>query len=87
MDHPAPHHSDDGASGDTGERLRLRGGLVAALVPVAVFFLGAIVYFVILGAFDTNGLTVAGSAGLLVGAFLAHSTSRYWQAAARGVGS
>ena len=52
-----------------------------------MFFLGAIVYFVILGAFDTNGLTVAGSAGLLVGAFLAHSTSRYWQAAARGVGS
>ena len=64
-----------------------RGSQMFAFIPMIIFLLFCIVYFVIFKVFDMNALAVGGFLGLLVGALFAKTYDEYWNAAIRGIGS
>lgn len=71
----------------TDEKLRFRGGLAMAFVPVAVFLVFCILYFVVFKAFDMTALAMGGFVSLLVGALFAKRYGLFWEHVMRGIGS
>ena len=71
----------------TEPQLTFRGGQAMAFVPVAIFVVFCVVYFVVLNAFDMTVLAAGGFIALLLGALLARGYSRFWDAVVAGIGS
>lgn len=69
------------------ETLRFRGGLAMAFVPVVVFLIFCILYFVVFRAFDMTALAMGGFVSLLVGAVFAKKYGLFWEHVMRGIGS
>jgi Na+/H+ antiporter NhaC len=67
--------------------LKFRGGWMMAFVPVAIFLMFCVLYFVVLDAFDMTALATGGFIALLIGALLARNYSKYWDAVMAGIGS
>ena len=69
------------------QELTFRGGWTMAFIPVLIFVVFCVVYFVVLDAFDMTALAAGGFIALLVGALLARSYSKFWDAVIAGIGS
>ncbi|CAM3313035.1 Na+/H+ antiporter NhaC family protein [Occultella aeris] len=67
--------------------LKFRGGWMMAFVPVAIFLIFCVLYFVVLDAFDMTALATGGFIALLIGALLARNYGKYWDAVMAGIGS
>ncbi|MBZ2196903.1 Na+/H+ antiporter NhaC family protein [Occultella gossypii] len=67
--------------------LKFRGGWTMAFVPVGIFLIFCVLYFVVLDAFDMTALATGGFIALLIGALLARGYSKYWDAVMAGIGS
>lgn len=67
--------------------LTFRGGWPVAFVPVLIFGIFCVLYFVVLDAFDMTALAVGGFLALLVGALLARRYGKFWDAVIAGIGS
>ena len=67
--------------------VRFRGSQAWALVPLIIFLVFCVVYFVVFKVFDMNALAVGGFLGLLVGALFSKTYGAYWDAVLRGIGS
>ena len=71
----------------SSDTLTFRGGWAMAFIPVAIFVVFCVVYFVVLDAFDMTVLAAGGFIALLLGALLARGYTRFWDAVIAGVGS
>ncbi|QOR70950.1 Na+/H+ antiporter NhaC family protein [Ruania alkalisoli] len=71
----------------TDEALTFRGGWAMAFVPVAIFGVFCVLYFVVLDAFDMTALATGGFIALLIGALLARRYTKFWDAVMAGIGS
>lgn len=67
--------------------VKFRGTKGFAFVPMIIFLVFCIVYFVVFKVFDMNALAVGGFLGLLVGALFTKTYDKYWDAAMKGIGS
>lgn len=67
--------------------VEFRGSQLFAFIPMIIFLIFCVVYFVIFKVFDMNALAVGGFVGLLVGALFAKTYDEYWNAALGGIGS
>ena len=67
--------------------VEFRGGQFWAVLPMVIFLVFCVVYFVIFKVFDMNALAVGGFVGLLVGALFCKNYGAYWNAVLRGIGS
>lgn len=67
--------------------VKFRGSQLFAFVPMVIFLIFCVTYFVIFKVFDMNALAVGGFLGLLVGALFTKTYDEYWNAALRGIGS
>ena len=72
------------------ETLRFRGGIAMAFLPVAIFLVFCILYFVVFKAFDMTALAMGGFVSLLIGAVFAKGAKnygRFWEHVMKGIGS
>lgn len=69
------------------DRLIFRGGWLMAFVPIAIFLVMCVQFFVVFKAFDMTALAMSGILALLVGAAFAKNYSSFWDAVMRGIGS
>ena len=67
--------------------LRFRGGIAMAFLPVAIFLVFCILYFVVFNAFDMTALAMGGFVALLIGALFARKYSLFWEHVMRGISS
>lgn len=67
--------------------VQFRGSNKFAFIPMLIFLIFCIVYFVVFKVFDMNALAVGGFLGLLVGALFTKTYDQYWNAALNGIGS
>lgn len=58
-----------------------------AFVPVAIFLIFCVIYFVVLHAFEMTALAMGGLVALMIGAFLARNYSLYWDHVMNGISS
>src|SRR5690625_6765701 len=77
----------EGASMSSEPELTFRGGWPVAFVPVLIFGVFCVLYFVVLDAFDMTALAVGGFLALLVGALLARRYGKFWDVVIAGIGS
>lgn len=68
-------------------RVEFHGGWKMSVLPMVIFLLSCIVFFVVFKVFDMEALAVGGFVGLLVGAVFAKSSGKYWDAVMAGIGS
>lgn len=68
-------------------RLEFRGSWVFSLVPLAVFLISCILFFVIFKVFDMEALAMGGFVGLLLGSLFAKSSGKYWDSVMGGIGN
>lgn len=68
-------------------KVKFRGSQMFAFIPMIIFLIFCVVYFVIFKVFDMNALAVGGFLGLLIGALFTKTYDEYWNAALRGIGS
>ena len=67
--------------------VEFRGGQWWSVVPMLIFLVFCVVYFVGFKVFDMNALAVGGFLGLLIGALFCKTYGAYWDAVLRGIGS
>lgn len=67
--------------------VEFRGGQFWAVLPMVIFLIFCVVYFVVYKVFDMNALAVGGFVGLLIGALFCKNYGSYWNAVLRGIGS
>lgn len=73
---------------DTNEyNVQFHGSSLFAFIPMIIFLVFCVVYFVIFKVFDMNALAVGGFIGLLVGALFTKTYDEYWNAVIKGIGS
>ena len=66
--------------------VEFRGGQWWSVVPMLIFLVFCVVYFVGYKVFDMNALAVGGFLGLLIGALFCKTYGAYWDAVLRGCG-
>src|SRR5690625_979003 len=69
------------------DSLEMRGGMASAFLPVAVFLVFCVLYFVVFKAFDMSALAMGGFLALMVSAPLAKNYGKLWDHVMRGIGS
>lgn len=67
-------------------RLEFRGSWMFSLVPLAVFLISCILFFVVFKVFDMEALAMGGFVGLLLGSLFAKSSGKYWDSVMAGIG-
>lgn len=65
--------------------LKFYGGLAFAFIPLAIFLIFCILYFVVFKAFEMHALATGSFIGLMVGAMFAKNYSEYWDAVCSGI--
>lgn len=68
-------------------RVEFRGGWLSSTIPMIIFLISCIMFFVWFKVFDMVALAMGGFVGLLVGAVFAKSSEKYWNAVMKGIGS
>ncbi|WP_427042740.1 Na+/H+ antiporter NhaC family protein (plasmid) [Fusobacterium sp. SB021] len=68
-------------------KVEFYGGWVVSIIPMVVFLISCIVFFVWFKVFDMVVLAVGGFLGLLLGAVFAKSSEKYWNSVMKGIGS
>ena len=72
---------------ETKKKLKFRGGMFFALVPVVIYVFFCVVLFIVFKAFNMEALAVGGFIALLVGGLFCTSYSEFWDSAVRGISS
>lgn len=68
-------------------RIEFHGGWRFSILPMVIFLISCITFFVVFKVFDMEALAVGGFVGLLLGAPFAKSSGKYWDAVMKGIGS
>jgi Na+/H+ antiporter NhaC len=68
-------------------QVQFKGTSFLAFIPMMIFLIFCVMYFVIFKVFDMNVLAVGGFIGLLVGALFSKTYEEYWNAVIKGIGS
>lgn len=58
-----------------------------SLVPLIVFLISCIMFFVVFKVFDMEALAMGGFVGLLLGSLFAKSSGKYWDSVMQGIGN
>lgn len=61
-------------------------GWAMSLLPMAIFLITCILFFIVFKSFDMNALAVGGFLGLLVGALFTKTYGQYWNSVVEGIG-
>ena len=69
------------------KKLEFNGGWLVSTIPMIIFLISCLAFFVGFKVFDMVALAVGGFIGLLIGAVFAKSSEDYWNAVAKGIGS
>ncbi len=67
--------------------LEFRGTKFLSLVPLIIFAIGCVVFFVAWKAFDLENLAMGGFVALIIGSLLSKNMGKYWQAVIKGMSS
>lgn len=67
--------------------LNFHGSNYLSVIPLLIFVIFCIAFFVIFKVFEMEALAMGGVLALIMGSFLAKNWSRYWEAVVRGMSS
>ncbi|KUO69656.1 MAG: sodium:proton antiporter [Clostridia bacterium BRH_c25] len=67
------------------QRIEFFGGYKMALIPMIVFAIFCVLFFVVFKVFEMEALALGGVIGLVLGAFLSKDWKKYWEAVVEGV--
>lgn len=69
------------------KKLEFNGGWLMSTIPMMIFLISCLAFFVGFKVFDMIALAVGGFVGLLIGSIFTKSSEDYWNAVAKGIGS
>lgn len=67
------------------EKLRFRGGIISAFIPLIIFSVGVLVLFVIWRGIDFIALATLAFVGIFIGGLFCKDFDRYWESVAKGI--
>ncbi len=72
---------------ESKKTLSFRGSHLCSLIPLIIFVIFCIAFFVIFKVFEMEALCMGGILALMMGSFLAKSWTKYWEAVVKGMAS
>ena len=69
------------------KKVEFYGGWLVSIIPMVIFLISCISFFIIFKVFDMVALAAGGFIGLLIGAIFSKSSEDYWNSAIKGIGS
>lgn len=70
---------------DVKKRLEFRGGILMSLVPLLVFVVFCVLFFVVFKVFEMEALCMGGALALIVGSLLSKDWGEYWDSVVSGM--
>lgn len=67
------------------KNLEFFGGIVSAFIPLTVFLISCILYFVVFKTFEMYALAMGAFAGLMIGALFAKKYDDFWKSVCAGI--
>ena len=69
------------------KKVEFYGGWLVSTIPMVIFLISCISFFIIFKVFDMVALAAGGFIGLLIGAIFSKSSEKYWNSVIKGIGS
>ena len=69
------------------KNLDFHGSNYLSVIPLLIFVMFCIAFFVVFKVFEMEGLAMGGVLSLIIGSFFAKNWSRYWEAVVKGISS
>lgn len=69
------------------KKVEFYGGWLVSIIPMVIFLISCISFFIIFKVFDMVALATGGFVGLLIGAIFSKSSEDYWNSVIKGIGS
>ena len=69
------------------KKVEFYGGWLVSIIPMVIFLISCISFFIIFKVFDMVALAAGGFIGLLIGAIFSKSSEKYWNSVIKGIGS
>ena len=70
---------------DNNSTVEFHGGYKMSLLPIAIFILFCIAFFIVFKVFEMDALAMGGLVGIIVGSFFSTNWKNYWDAVLEGV--
>lgn len=70
---------------EQAKKLRFRGGIISAFIPLIIFCFGVLALFVIWKGIDFIALSTLAFVGLVIGGIFCKDFSEYWNSVAKGI--
>lgn len=67
------------------EKLRFRGGIFSAFIPLIIFAVGVLLLFVIWRGIDFIALSTLAFVGIFIGSLFCKDFDKYWESVAKGI--
>lgn len=74
-------------SNNKNDRLEFFGGRTMSLVPLLIFVLFCILFFVVFKVFEMDALAMGGIVALIIGSLFAKNWTKYWNSVVKGMSS
>lgn len=68
-------------------KLEFYGGMSMSLIPLLIFVLFCILFFVVFKVFEMEALAMGGVVAIIIGSLLAKNWTKYWEAVVKGMSS
>ena len=65
--------------------LEFRGGIYMSLIPLIIFTVFCVLFFVVFKVFEMEALCMGGALALIIGSFLAKDWGHYWNSVVAGM--
>lgn len=74
-------------SNNKNNKLEFYGGMSMSLIPLLIFVLFCILFFVVFKVFEMDALAMGGIVAIIVGSLLSKNWTKYWEAVVKGMSS
>jgi ABC-type proline/glycine betaine transport system permease subunit len=68
-------------------KVEFYGTSLFALIPLLIFIVGCILFFVVFKTYDMMNLCMGGFVALIIGSFFSKNWGNYWQSVVKGLTS
>ncbi len=74
-------------SNSKNDKLEFYGGMTMSLIPLLIFVLFCILFFVVFKVFEMEALAMGGVVAIIIGSLLSKNWTKYWEAVVKGMSS
>ena len=67
------------------DKLEFYGGKAMSLIPLLIFVVFCVLFFVVFKVFEMEGLAMGGILAIIIGSIFSKNWTKYWEAVVKGM--